>query len=172
LAANPRRRCWASPSVPNSHRIAPPNTAQLSARHHGLTQHFHQRAQHHPQLPECHKHPAAIWRSIAVAYIRTMGCLRCDCPTCQRVPERGRERERLEGSEHRRYVESVLRRSIATHEAEAPRDMFLPWTCPVSPSSITGAGPAQVRPQHTAAVPKQLQLQLHRGSAICNKEFY
>lgn len=109
----------ALPSVPspgpNSHRIAPPNTHY--PLHHGLTQHLHQRAQHHPQLPECHKHSAAIWRAIAVAYIWTMGCLRCDCPTCQRVPERGRERERLEGAEHRRYVKSVQRRSIAAQEA-------------------------------------------------------
>jgi len=94
---------------PTSHRRAP----ATPIHHNGLAQHLHQRAQHHPQLPERRQHSAAVWCPGTVADIRTMGCLRCDCPTCQRVPARRRERERLEGPEHRRYVELTPGHSMA-----------------------------------------------------------
>lgn len=102
------------PSPPRTpHRIAPPTPIN----HHGLAQHVHQRAQHHPQLPERRQRSAAFRFPGTVAYIRTMGRLRGDCPTCQRVPARRRERERLEGPEHRRYVKSTRGHSIAAQQA-------------------------------------------------------
>jgi hypothetical protein len=106
-------RSLASPSHFPLPAASPHSSGHPPVHHHGLAQHVHQRAQHHPQLPERRQHPAAVRCPGTVADIRTMGRLRRHCPTCQRVPARRREGERPEGPEHRRYVELIPGHSMA-----------------------------------------------------------
>ena len=91
--------------LPSASARLPQIAAPPPALRHGLTQHLQQRPKHHPQLPERRQLSAAVRRPSKLAHIRPMGCLCRSCPTSQRISERWRQRERIEGPKHRRYVQ-------------------------------------------------------------------
>jgi hypothetical protein len=84
--------------------LAPSTHSAPPTLHHGLAQHIQQRPQPHAELPERRQRSAAIRRAGQLANIWPVGRLRRGCPTSQRISRRRGKRERVESTEHWRYV--------------------------------------------------------------------
>lgn len=135
---------------PPAQASSPPDSfPSLPTLHHGLAQHLQQWPKHHPELPKRRQCSAAIRSPSKLAHLRAMGCLHRGCPARQRISARWRQRERLEGSEHRRYVGPSLFTLNCCKEAQL---LLLRVGCggllkpesSVSPSSGLGTPCAQV----------------------------